>query len=51
MGRLSLRDALDDGSIRLSGLSSLVRSFSRWFTASHFRGQVRSASLDRSKAS
>ena len=41
MGRVALRDALDDGNVSLSGLTSLVRTFSRWFTGSNFAPIVR----------
>ncbi|MGH9119620.1 MAG: hypothetical protein ACRD0A_17615 [Acidimicrobiales bacterium] len=47
MGRLSLTDALDDGSVILSGLASLVRHFSRWFTWSNFAPIVRRAASER----
>ncbi len=43
-GRLTLRDARDDGSIRITGPSNLVSSFSRWFTGSHFAPIMRAAS-------
>jgi DNA-binding HxlR family transcriptional regulator len=42
MGHLTLRDARDDGSVMLTGRSDLVRTFSRWFTGSHFAPIVRS---------
>jgi DNA-binding HxlR family transcriptional regulator len=44
MGRLLLRDAVDDGALDLSGQPELVRAFSRWFTWSHFAPIVRAAS-------
>jgi hypothetical protein len=43
MGRVSLRDALDDGAVDLSGQPELVRAFSRWFSWSHFAPIVRAA--------
>jgi DNA-binding HxlR family transcriptional regulator len=36
MGRVPLRDALDDGAVGLAGQPELVRAFARWFTWSHF---------------
>ena len=45
MGRIALRDALDDGSVRLTGLNDLVRAFSRWFTWSNFAPIVRARSV------
>jgi len=47
MGRLLLRDAVDDGALDLSGQPDLVRAFSRWFTWSHFAPVVRAASARR----
>jgi DNA-binding HxlR family transcriptional regulator len=47
MGRQHLRDALDDGTVQLTGISSLVRAFSRWFTWSNFAHIVRAAAADR----
>ena len=44
MGRLLLRDAVDDGAVDLAGQPDLVRAFSRWFTWSHFAPVVRAAS-------
>jgi DNA-binding HxlR family transcriptional regulator len=41
MGHLTLRDARDDGSVRLTGGGALVRTFSRWFKGSHFAPIVR----------
>jgi DNA-binding HxlR family transcriptional regulator len=47
MGRLQVRDAVDDGAIDLSGQPELIRAFSRWFTWSHFAPIVRAASNQR----
>jgi DNA-binding HxlR family transcriptional regulator len=47
MGRLPLRDAVDDGALDLSGQPELVRAFSRWFTWSHFAPIVQAASARR----
>jgi hypothetical protein len=47
MGRLSLRDAVDDGALDLSGQPDLVRAFSRWFSWSHFAPIVQAASAGR----
>jgi hypothetical protein len=43
MGRVALRDALDDGALGLSGQPELVRAFSRWFAWSHFAPIARAA--------
>jgi DNA-binding HxlR family transcriptional regulator len=47
MGRLLLRDAVDDGALDLAGQPELVRAFSRWFTWSHFAPILRAASARR----
>ena len=47
MGRLLVRDAVDDGAIDLSGQPELIRAFSRWVTWSHFAPIVRAASNQR----
>jgi DNA-binding HxlR family transcriptional regulator len=48
-GRASLRDALDDGRVRLAGQAALVRAFTRWFTWSSFAPATR-AGLEASRA-
>jgi DNA-binding HxlR family transcriptional regulator len=47
MGRQSLQDAIDDGTVKLTGLSGLVRGFYRWFAWSNFAPIVRAATSGR----